>query len=155
MSLRSAPAVQVFCTGGRIWRAVWVLLPTLACGVLVAWALLQLGLAPLLSWAAAAAAGLLAMGLLHKQHPPEARLCWDGAQWLCDDRPVSPEVMLDLDGWLLLRLTWTDLAPGQRQGRRWLAVDGRDAGPHLHALRLALFARQPHGDASAGLMPGP
>ncbi len=73
---------------------------------------------------------------------PEQR---PGSTWLLNQpaampHPGRPEVMVDLDGWMLLR--WQ---PDQDSGAVWLTVSQRDHPQHWHRLRCALWATQLHG----------
>ncbi len=147
--MRAAPPVSVRCTGGLAWRSVQTLLPAAAAGVLVVWAS-TLGApraqpATSLVFALAASAAVLA-GLVawRRSAQPSTLLVWDGQQWLADTVPVAPAVMMDLGGWLLLRLRGC----AGRSG--WLAVSASDAGAALHALRAALYARPTAAQAHNG-----
>ncbi|MEO5732871.1 MAG: hypothetical protein ABIN96_00165 [Rubrivivax sp.] len=77
-------------------------------------------------------------------------LRWDGQQWYCGasansdpDVVIEPDVMIDLDGWLLLRLR----APGGGVSR-WMPITAAEAGNAWHDLRAALYARAPQVAAS-------
>ena len=64
-------------------------------------------------------------------------LRWDGQAWWLTDPEASAEtavslaVLIDLDGWLLLRAT---------PGPRWLPLSRRQQSAHWGALRATLFA---------------
>jgi hypothetical protein len=72
-------------------------------------------------------------------------LLWDGQRWRAGGAEVKPQVMLDLGGWLLLRLNGTDL-----RTTRWVDVGRAAAGPAWHGLRAALHARAPVDRSPAG-----
>ena len=142
--MRQPPPVAVTCSGGVPWRAGRAALAAAAAASFAAWAgghlrdgalgwpvaLLLSGLAGWSAWRAAA--------------PRPLELAWDGCCWSADGRPGACEPMLDLGGWLLLRLRPAD-APA-----RWIAVTAGEAGPRWHALRAALYAPRIDDDAPAG-----
>ena len=144
------PPVSVRATGGRRWRALRALLPALAAAVGTTWILqwthgvagvtaggigLVIGAAvAVLAWRAAA--------------PRPATLAWDGTTWSLDGTAGRADVMLDLPGWLLVRLR-----PAARGPVRWVAVSGAEAGADDTLLRAALHAGA--NAAAAGEPPGP
>lgn len=73
---------------------------------------------------------------------PPATLAWDGRGWSWSDavtnRVVQPEVVLDFQGGLLLRLR--DLVDGQVI---WAWPDRRSQGPRWAAFRRALYSPRP------------
>lgn len=80
-------------------------------------------------------------------------LCWDGSRWQyglgqARTEAVDVAVVLDWDGWLLLRI-------GTLARPTWLALSRRMHRHHWHALRCALYCPRPTGkpptepDASA------
>ena len=160
--MRSAAAVTVLCTGGRLWRLLLWVLPALAVAALIYWAALHAGWQPAPGlWAAlggAAAAAAVAVCRL----PSALQLNWDGAVWTCNGRLVRPQVTVDTGGaWMLLRLRSAQAAvaepvsPALQRARgrtpRWLAVSQRDAASAWHALRAAVYCRplEPPPDSNA------
>ena len=71
----------------------------------------------------------------------------DGQRWQTDGTPGALSVMIDAGAFLLLRLR----PEGQREGSRWIAVTAREAGPAMHALRAAAYARVAGVDSAAGV----
>jgi hypothetical protein len=138
--MRHAPAVSVRGTGGAVWRGVRVTLPAAAAGVFSAWVLLHLQSA-LVGWAAALAAALVVVWAWHATRATAQVLSWDGQvwRWGTEGPAGRVDVMMDLGVWVLLRFNQTAPAPVQR----WLAVAEHEAGVAWHALRAALYARQP------------
>jgi hypothetical protein len=134
--VRAAPPVSVRCDGGRGWHALRACLPALALGALAAWALGHAGLPTIVALAVIGLAGLVAWPLT-RQRPVD--LAWDGQRWTADGVPGALDVMIDAGAGLLLRLRPDEppLAP------RWVAVTARQAGPAMHALRAAAYARPP------------
>ena len=122
-------------------------LPALAAGALAAWALGHAG------WPASPAlAGVLitAAVLWRPAQPSPVSLSWDGQRWQADGVPGALGVMVDAGAILLLRLQ----PEARRTASRWIAVTAREAGPAMHALRAAAYARVPGAeDAAAGTAP--
>ncbi|NCT83578.1 MAG: hypothetical protein GXC94_10565 [Comamonadaceae bacterium] len=122
MQVLPQPAVQ----------AVVALIAACAAAGLAAWAVSHqdeawpawLALPPIIVWAWRSAAVL------------PRRLRWDGQAWwlaepgLAEETPVQLAVLIDLDGWLLLRAS---------PGPRWLPLS-RKRQPAWGALRATLFA---------------
>ncbi|MDR7334753.1 hypothetical protein [Roseateles asaccharophilus] len=80
----------------------------------------------------------LAAGWAWREAAVQPRLLrWDGQAWWLTEPDASAEmavslsVLIDLDGWLLLRA-----APGSR----WLPLSRRQQSAHWTALRATLFA---------------
>jgi hypothetical protein len=149
--MRTAPPVNVSCTGGFTWRGVQSSVPAGAAAAVAAWAAGHRG------WADEIAAGvaLLCAAVVGamawwRAAPISVVLQWDGQQWTADGSTVHVHVMMGLPRWLLLRLRSRD-GDGDGDGDgslvRWLAVSASDAGPAWHGLRVALFAHQPQADA--------
>ena len=142
--MRTAPPVSVRCSGGAAWHALRAGLPALAAGALAAWALGHAG------WPAspALAVVLLAAAVAWRPaQPSPVSLAWDGQRWQTDGTPGALSVMIDAGAFLLLRLR----PEGQREGSRWIAVTAREAGPAMHALRAAAYARVAGVDSAAGV----
>jgi hypothetical protein len=138
--VRSAPAVSVRCTGGPAWHLAQALLPAVAAAALAAWMLGHAGV----TLAPAGLIGLAVAAVAWRLTPRRAvQLAWDGQTWSADGQPVRLAVMLDIGGWLLLRLQ-----PG-RGPHAWQPLSAAEAGPALHALRCALYARAGDADAAA------
>lgn len=95
----------------------------------------------------------LAAALPVRARSPD-RLRWDGAQWWWqragEPLAISPQVFIDLEQWMLLRLDVADL-PGRPRGRaarsRWLGVSRRRLGAQWAPLRLHLFLARGGRDA--------
>ncbi len=136
--MRTAPAVSVRCTGGPLWRAWCAGLPVLAASAVVSWACLHAGLPGLAAGAAVCVAGSLAAWAWWRRPSQDRMLAWDGRQWSVDGHPGTLAVMLDLGGWLLLRLR-----QGGRMSTRWVPVSAHEAGTAWHGLRAAVFAPPP------------
>ena len=128
--MRTAPPVQVQCTGGRVWRLVQVLLPAAAATSFFAWVLLRLQgpvwacvffgvVAALLSWA--------------RLPSVPVHLAWDGQVWTADGVSGDLRLMLHVGPWLLLRHHPAATAA------RWLAVDRGDTGADHHAFCAAVY----------------
>jgi hypothetical protein len=144
--VRTAPPVSVRCSGGAAWHASRAGLPALAAGALAAWALGHAG------WPAfpAVAVVLVAAAVAWRPaQPSPVSLAWDGARWQADGMPGALSVMIDAGAFLLLRLQ----PEGRREGSRWIAVTAREAGPAMHALRAAAYARVAGVDPAAGAGP--
>jgi hypothetical protein len=140
--MRPAPPVSIRCTGGKAWRWLQTLPPTLACGCAAFWVLSPGGPSAMVlpQWQvllAALGAAALAGGAAWAAAAPgaAAHLAWDGQYWSADGVSGDLAVMLDLGGLLLLRLR----SPAPARGR-WLAVSAHEAGPEGLALRAALYA---------------
>ncbi|MDE2614617.1 MAG: hypothetical protein KGL78_14330 [Burkholderiales bacterium] len=147
--MRAAPPVSVRADGGRGWRAVRAGLPALAAASGVTWALQW---SELVDAGAADAVGLVvgaALAVLAWRHVarPAATLAWDGERWSVDDTPGRLDLMLDLPGWLLLRLR-----PAAGRPDRWVAVTAAEAGADETLLRAALQAHQ--GTGATATPPG-
>jgi hypothetical protein len=75
---------------------------------------------------------------------PVAVLAWDGQTWSLDGHPGTAAVMIDLDGWMLLRFCpapeGSARTPAHRPGVAWMGLGARRAGPAWHGLRVALYA---------------
>ncbi len=88
------------------------------------------------------------MALPIAQHPPRT-LRWDGQQWWWDQPgeplAVAPQVFIDLEQWMLLRLdAWRPESGALASGRRvpqsqWIAVSRHTLGAQWSTLRLHLF----------------
>ncbi len=129
-----------------LWRALRVGLLALAAAALAAWGLGHAG------WPAAWAAvvpvvAALAAWPLVRTVP--VNLAWDGQRWTADAVPGRLDVMIDAGGALLLRLR----PDARRLPSRWIAVTAREAGPALHALRAAAYARAPSNPRDPGAGP--
>ncbi len=142
--MRAAPAVRVTLTPPVAARAGVALLAALAGAAGAGWVA-----GHLLGSGVWALAGLLAGAAQGWVLGPTAgaEVAWDGQRWHLDGAPGALAVHIDLHGALLLR--WQPEA-----GRvRWLPVRRRDAGPHWHLLRVALFAGQPDAPADPAGQP--
>ncbi|MFX1679491.1 hypothetical protein PV762_09665 [Mitsuaria sp. CC2] len=109
-------------------------------------ALLQAGVADgMVAWAAILLAAVAGAALPVRSRA-QAVLRWDGAQWWWqhagEPLAVSPDVVIDLEQWMLLRLNAVTDAEGVR-GRtpreRWIALSRRAHEAQWASLRLHLF----------------
>jgi hypothetical protein len=117
-------------------------LPVLATAVFVAWIAGHSGWsAEKTAVAVLVSALVIAVIAWRAARPQPTLLNWDGQCWTVDDAATQPQVMVDLNRWMLLRLT---LAPRAR----WFAVSASAAGPAWHGLRAALYAMQSSQDAA-------
>lgn len=131
--MRRTPPVRVQLEPQPAVQAVVALTGVLATGGLSAWVFshhplawpLWLSVPVMAAWAWRAAAVLPRL------------LRWDGQVWWLTEPEASAEtavslaVLIDLDGWLLLRAT---------PGPRWLPLSRRQQSAHWTALRATLFA---------------
>ena len=137
--MRPAPPVSVRCNGGPAWRWARVALAALVGAVLALWAAEHAALsAPVVAaFAVGAGASCGALGWWLAA-PSGLELRWTGQKWLAGGVAGRLDVMLDLGGWLLLRLR-----PEVRAPARWIAVSASEVGSAMHALRVAAYARAP------------
>ena len=177
----TAPAVSLRVSGGRLWHCLQWVLPGLAAAVLGVWLAAALNPhASFSAWAVAAQAllpGLAAAGVWRRAIPrQDVSLVWDSRAWQLNGRACTPQVMLDLGPWMLLRCSWAAPLdqlgdPGQRQVLRpravWVAASraevvaqaGSEAGSKAgspaawHALRAALFARRKPAKSAPPTLP--
>lgn len=137
--MHAAPAVRVELGRSRAWVVGVAVLCAAAAGQLIAWALLAAGWAPvalpaLAAMVAAALAG--AHGARRAQAP--GVLAWDGTEWRWGDRTGTVALMLDLDGWLMLRFR-----PAGEGAVSWIAASRSAARGPWAALRAALYSPRP------------
>jgi len=141
--VRAAPPVSVQGTGGLTWRLMRATLAALAAAAQVAWVLGHAGLPAAWALPVIPAAALLAWPLTRSA---SVLLVWDGQRWSADGVTGTLGVMVDLGAGLLLQLR-----PEQRTlPPRWVAITGAEAGPAMHALRAAAYARAPGAVVAAG-----
>jgi len=89
------------------------------------------------AWLAALALSLAVAVVAWRLSRTEAtHLTFGGSGWLADGLPVEPELMVDLDSAVLLRLRF-----GRSRRVRWLALTASEVGASWHGLRVALHAR--------------
>jgi hypothetical protein len=109
-----------------------------AAAALAVWVALHLAearVSPAAGLAVATLAFLLVCGLAWRLlGAAEAKLVWDGRQWLVGGEPRQVGLMLQTGSCLLLRL---QAAPFKTS---WLAVERAEAGPAWHGLLVALHA---------------
>lgn len=146
--MRAAPAVNVRSDGGWLWQALRWGLPAISVAAATTWLLLQAGAGT--AWAACVAL-LMALGtaiIAARSWPARSvHLGWDGQQWQADGHPVQPQVMVDLGGWMLLRLRLRLQAPGEPglsglsplEGVRWMALSPLQCGAAMGPLRAAVY----------------
>jgi hypothetical protein len=127
------------------WRALRVGLLAAAAAALAAWSLGHAGWPVAWALVVPVVAALAAWPLVRAV---PVSLAWDGQRWTADAVAGRLDVMIDTGAALLLRLR----PDARRLTSRWIAVTAREAGPALHALRAAAYARAPAslGDAGAG-----
>ncbi len=104
---------------------------------------------------------------------PAWRLTWDGREWRLRpgmswpgrtatpsalppsaEHVCHPQVMIDLGGWMLLRLDSASPALRDRASPRWVALSQNLAGASWHGLRVALHGA-PAGHPSPEAAPPP
>jgi hypothetical protein len=142
--MRAAPPVQVACGSDGPWRRFGLGLQALAAGAVAAWLARHLDWAwPGVAMAAALAAGLAGLVANWATPTPLATsLQWDGQRWAWQGQPCDVSVMLDLDRWLLLRVTTAE-------SRQWVPVSlatRQTMGALFRAALLAHAGRARHGD---------
>ena len=137
--MRAAPPVRLRSGGGRLWRAVRVLLPASATAAASVWGLAHLE-API--GLATIPVGLVAALAFRATRAPVVEWCWDGRQWSADGVAGRIEVRMDLQRWMLLRLV-----PDAGGAPCWGAIAQEEAGATWPALRAALYARAPAAPA--------
>lgn len=138
--MRGAPPVQMAVGRDARWGAFCLVLSALAGATAAVWAVMALHM-PGPAAVPAALFGICSAGVLMRPvilTGPSGLLAWDGQRWALRGRPGEVDVMLDLGGWMLLRVhcadggTWVPLA---------LPRDGRSAlfraALHAHAGRAA------------------
>jgi hypothetical protein len=131
--MRRTPPVVVQLQAQPAVQAVVACIAMLASAGVAAWALSHHAAA----WPALLGVPLLTLYGWRAAAVLPRRLRWDGqAWWLADsDRdeeiPVRLAVLIDLDGWLLLRAS---------PGPRWLPLARRQQAAHWAALRATVFA---------------
>ena len=142
--MRAPPAFEVTLRDAPGWRVAQALLWALAGAALGAWAALRVAAwldaasgDSLAGLAAAAGAGLAACIGWRLARPREMRLRWSGRNWELQAHgawhPVGVRAMLDLGGWMLLRIR-----PGSGRAR-WLGPAEAALGGPGHLLRAALY----------------
>jgi len=139
--MRAPPAVSVEARTGTGWRAFQSLLHASAIGTAAWWLVWQLewGLAGM--WAAAGLAVLAGVLGWALSAAPPMTIAWTGARWSlsvagADAGDVAaPQVMLDLGGWMLLRLRPQDGGRGH-----WAALARADAATSWQVFRAAVYS---------------
>jgi len=124
--------VQVRSLGAG-WRIAQAGLVALAAAAFSAWVLLHAGWA---AWPAAPVAGIAGLLAWRALRCDPVALAWDGQAWRADGVTGEVDVMLDMAGFLLVRLR-----PVPAGRACWIALSRRDTGAAEHALRVALYAR--------------
>ena len=148
--MQAASAVQVDVQRFGVWNTALGLLSATTLSVAAAW--LATRSADLPGWSgmlmvAAVLIGLIGVVDLLRCQPVVLR--WDAQRWHVTDpsRGADPvevselRVVLDLGGWMLLRLH-SD-APRRALRRSWVPVQRRGIEPQWHALRCAVYAQGP------------
>ena len=136
--MRGAPPVQMACGRDARWAAAVALLLATSSATLVGWLAWHAApadrLLPLLAAAATfGVAALTAWGRVARQ--ALRPLAWDGRTWMLSGAPCGVEVMIDLGGWMLLRVTYP--AAGRVH---WLPLGLRSDDAQTHLRRAALHA---------------
>lgn len=154
--MHAPPPVRMSLAPDRAWRAAIALSAAVAGANLAAWGALhaQVSLA-VTAIVALGAAFVAAWSVWRRLRGSGAGvLAWDGAVWqwsaqAVPPRPVELRVMIDLGGWLLLRLALA--APAQRV--IWVVASRRGAGALWPVWRAALYAagRDSEPSAATGL----
>ena len=142
--MRPAPPLAVRCSSSVAWRLACATVGALAGVSLAAWVAGHLDGAPFRQVAllVAAVAGV-ALGVLAAGSSAQVHVEWDGQRWVVDGVVGRPQVMLDLDRWLLL-LRHRPLAPCSRA--RWVALSFVRRSEEHRALRAALYSSQPEAN---------
>jgi hypothetical protein len=136
--MRTAPPVRVNVAPGGPWRLAIAGLVALCIGACTAWVLAHARV-PHGHWAAVAAFAIGCAVSWRLQPSHEVLLAWDGSQWSLGSRHGRLRVMVDVGGWMLLRLD-----PAPAGARAWVAVGSARAGASWHALRAAVYSRGPN-----------
>ncbi|HWP20322.1 MAG TPA: hypothetical protein VNO84_14425 [Burkholderiaceae bacterium] len=146
--MRRPASLEVHVRDHRLWRGAVLAAATVTLAGLAAW----VGAAPTQWPLAVLAAALTLVCSWTAARAPAMRLRFDGQRWHWHPlaRPARSasghaRVMLDLGGWLLLRL---QPQTGQADVC-WLPVDARDLPAQWHALRCAVYCRTPGDDPLA------
>lgn len=136
------PAVEVRLPAGRREQRVVAVMYAVALALLGAWMASHHAVPALLVWPVT---GLLGAWLGWKAFQPmRGMLRWDGQAWwywphVEAAHPLhSVDLMMDLGGWMLLRVRAEPVSRRLRPGR-WCGIGRRDAGAAWHGLRLALY----------------
>lgn len=154
--MRAPPPFEMDCRETAPWRAAQAALWALAGACLGAWGVTALDaldgpLAAALQGPAPALAGVLALtaaaaGLGWRlARPLRAHLAWTGREWVAGFAPqpaagpAQVRLMIDLGGWLLLRVRVPGVPGGPGGRARWLGVARAAAGADWHLLRAALY----------------
>lgn len=138
---RQASAFQITARPDRAWGLAMALLGAVAGAALLAACASQSGRAlPLLPapiwWGLGALTPMLALlGWCGSRHAP-MQLRWDGQAWWLDEVPVRPRVVIDLGGWMLLRLSATARLP------RYLPLARVSCAAQWPPLRATLYTAQ-------------
>lgn len=131
--MRRTPPVVVQMQPQRAAQALVAVIAALASGGLVAWVASHQPLA----WPVALVVPLAALHGWRAANVLPRRLRWDGVAWWlaepdrADEARVQLAVLLDLDGWVLLRAS---------PGPCWLPLSRRQHAAHWGALRATLFS---------------
>jgi hypothetical protein len=142
------PAVEVALAPGRRERLLVAALYAVAFALVGAWMASHGAVSVLIGWPVAGVLGAcLGWGALQ---PMRGTLRWDGQGWWHGQpsgaaHPLhSVDLMMDLGGWMLLRVRAEPVA-GRLLPGRWCGVGRTEAGAGWHGLRLALY----HGAGAA------
>jgi hypothetical protein len=138
--MRTSPSVSVDSSGTVAWRWFQAALLALAAVALLAWMGQHLGFGEA-AWVVALLGGAIAAKLgWALSGTPGARLRWTGSEWLLrlqgvTETPVAaPAVMVDLGGWMLVRVG----TAGRRA--RWLTVSRHGAAAGWPPFRAAVYS---------------
>ena len=150
--MHAPPPVRMSLAPDRAWHAAIALSAAVAGANLAAWGVLhaQASLAVTATVALVAAAVVAWSAWWWLRGSGAGVLAWDGAVWqwsaeAVPPRPTELRVMIDLGGWLLLRLALA--APAQRVV--WLVASRRGAGALWPVWRAALYAARRDSEPSA------
>ena len=150
--MHAPPPVRMSLAPDRAWHAAIVLSAAVAGANLATWGVLhaQASLAVTATVALVAAAVVAWSAWRWLRGSGAGVLAWDGAVWqwsaeAVPPRPTELRVMIDLGGWLLLRLALA--APAQRVV--WLVASRRGAGALWPVWRAALYAARRDSEPSA------
>jgi hypothetical protein len=135
--MRGAPPVQIACGSDRRWQRGLAGLQALAASTVAGWFALHAGWPAWLTATGTLSAAILSWAAACRwAAPPTQRaLIWDGQRWTLNGMQGTVEVMLDLEGWLMLRFR----GPA-RSNVEWLPLTLRDQAPQEGPIRVALHA---------------
>jgi hypothetical protein len=136
--VHAAPPVRVTLGRSHGWTGFTAVVGGAAAANIMLWFGLRAQL-PAALWLALAAglSGALAAAAVVWRGQAPGVLGWDGQRWQWAGREGDARVSIDLNGWMLLRLS------ARPSGGCWIAASRRRAQGDWPALRAALYSRRP------------